>query len=151
MKKYLLIGIGGVIGAVLRYSIKGMHMYPYMGYIPIDTLIINVTGSFLLAFILTASYEFDIIDSNARLAIGTGFLGAYTTFSTMCKETTSQINNEHYLMALTYIIGTTILGLISAYFGALLAGKAFAKLGDRWAYGNLVRIENAVDLQEEGD
>lgn len=128
MRKYVYIGIGGVLGAILRYYIKNVHIYHYKEAIPLNTLLINVTGSFILALVLTMAYEVWDFDSNIRLGIATGFLGAYTTFSTMCKETFALAVSGYYYSALSYITISTILGLGSAYFGIVLAREVVSKL-----------------------
>nr|WP_242851510.1 CrcB family protein [Clostridium sp. DMHC 10] len=87
MKKYLLIAGGGALGAILRFIIKNINFYNYKQAIPLNTLIINITGSFVLALISTIAIDNLELDNDIRLGITTGFIGAYTTFSTMCKET----------------------------------------------------------------
>ena len=133
MKRYLCIGIGGFLGAVLRYVIKGIHIYHYKENIPLNTLIINVTGSFILALVLTTALEIWEIDANVRLGIATGFLGAYTTFSTLCKETSALLSQGFYFSTLSYITVSTMLGLGAAYFGIILAREA---IGKRIKYNN---------------
>lgn len=130
MKKYIYIGIGGFFGAISRYAIKNIHIYHYNGVIPLNTLIINVSGSFVLALILTTAFEVLEMDESVRLGIGTGFLGAYTTFSTLCKETVGLITKGFYFSAISYIIMSTILGLVAAYFGVVLSRKFISKLVD---------------------
>ena len=98
MRKYIFIAIGGMLGAILRYFIKNIHIYNYKEAIPINTLLINVSGSFLLALILTIAFEIFEFDADLRLGIATGFLGAYTTFSTLCKETVNLMNARRLLL-----------------------------------------------------
>ncbi|WP_291633966.1 fluoride efflux transporter CrcB [Clostridium sp.] len=121
MRKYTFIAIGGMLGAILRYIIKNIHLYHYKGIIPINTILINVSGSLILALILTISFEIFELDSDIRLGIATGFLGAYTTFSTLCKETVNLINQGNSYSAISYIALSTILGLAAAYLGVVLA------------------------------
>lgn len=128
MRKYILIGIGGILGAVLRYLIKGVHLYNFHENLPLDTLIINGTGTFILAFFLAVALEVWKLDSNIRLGIATGFLGAYTTFSTLCKETAGLLYEGDYLPAILYITVSTMIGLAAAYFGMVLAREAVSKL-----------------------
>ena len=56
MRKYVFIGIGGVLGAIARFLIRGEHIYNYNEKIPLNTLIINITGCFMLAFVLTIAF-----------------------------------------------------------------------------------------------
>lgn len=131
MKKYIYIGIGGFLGAVSRYLIKNIHIYHYKELIPLNTLIINVTGSFILALILTLALEIWEMDECIRLGIATGFLGAYTTFSTLCKETVTLLTNGYYFSAISYITISTVLGLVGVYFGVIVAREFIGKIAMR--------------------
>lgn len=128
MKKYFFIGIGGFFGAILRLYIKTIPIQNYKELIPINTLFINVTGSFILALITTIALEILKIDTDIRLGICTGFLGAYTTFSTMCKETVDLIDNGNYFSSLSYVTNSVFLGLAAAYFGVVVAREVIQKL-----------------------
>ena len=127
MRKYIFIAIGGMLGAILRYFIKGIHISHYEGIMPINTFLINISGSFLLALILTISFEIYEVDADLRLGIATGLLGAYTTFSTLCKETVNLISQGYYFSSLSYIGFSTIFGLVAAYIGVIIARKAVSK------------------------
>ena len=151
MRKYMFIGIGGILGAILRYYIKNVHIYHYKEAIPLNTLLINITGSFVLALVLTIAYEIWDFDSNIRLGIATGFLGAYTTFSTMCKETFALAVSGYYYSALSYITVSTILGLGAAYFGIVLAREVVRKLVNKRGNGTFVQDESAFESQGEVD
>lgn len=131
MKKYLLIGTGGALGAILRFVIKNINFHSYKGTIPLNTLIINLTGTFVLALISTIALEIIKFDDDIKLGITTGFIGAYTTFSTMCKETIGLINKGLYFSAIIYIALSTILGLCFAYFGVIIARKGVSRLTDK--------------------
>ncbi|NMC56947.1 MAG: fluoride efflux transporter CrcB [Eubacteriaceae bacterium] len=128
MRKYVYILIGGAIGAVLRVVIKGINLFNYSGNIPINTLIINISGAFILMFFLTVAFEVAGFDANIRLGISTGFLGAFTTFSTLCKETVVLIFNGYYFSAFLYILLSFVLGLATAYAGYILAKKYIVKI-----------------------
>ncbi|MCJ7687719.1 MAG: fluoride efflux transporter CrcB, partial [Clostridiaceae bacterium] len=127
MRKYTLIAAGGMLGAILRYFIKNIQIYNYKEVLPINTLLINVSGSFLLALILTIAFEVFEFDATLRLGIATGFFGAYTTFSTLCKETVNLMNQGDYLLSISYIGLTTILGLTAVYIGVVLAREVVSK------------------------
>lgn len=128
MRKYFFISIGGILGAISRYLIKGLYIYYYHEDVPLNTLIINVTGSFILALVLTVAFEVWEFDANVRLGIITGFLGAYTTFSTLCKETVDLIHQGDYFSVITYLTDSTIAGIAAIYFGIVLAREVISKL-----------------------
>lgn len=147
MRKYTLIAIGGMLGAILRYVIKNMHVYHYKEVIPINTLLINVSGSFLLALTLTIAFEIYEFDADVRLAIATGFLGAYTTFGGLCKETVNLMKQGYYYSAISYIGFSTIFGLASVYFGVVLAREVVSKFVDHHDDSDDLELEEA----KEGD
>ena len=124
MRKYIYIGLFGFFGAVLRFVIKNMHICPYKEVIPVNTLLINVTGSFIIALVLTLAGEAWNMKEELRLGITTGFLGAYTTFSSLCKETVQLINKGLYSSALSYVAMSTVFGLFAVYLG-VNAAKAY--------------------------
>ncbi|MBU3160402.1 fluoride efflux transporter CrcB [Clostridium frigoris] len=121
MRKYTFIAIGGMLGAILRYYIKNIHIYHYKEVIPLNTLLINISGTFLLSLILTVAFEIYVIDEGLRLGIATGFLGAFTTFSTLCKETVSLMDQGYYYSSISYMGFSAMLGLAAAYFGVIVA------------------------------
>ena len=120
---YLLIGIGGFLGANARYLVGGWIAERYGTSFPYGTLIINVSGSFMLGFFLVIISERLLAHPNWRLFFAIGFLGAYTTFSTFSFESLALIQERSYLLALTNMVGSVVLGLIAA-----LGGMAIARL-----------------------
>lgn len=89
MKKYIYLGLGGLFGAVLRMIIKNSDKFMYKEVFPLDTLIVNILGCFLIALFMNICIELVEIDPDLRLGIASGFIGALTTFSTVCKEIVS--------------------------------------------------------------
>ena len=128
MQKYLLIGIGGALGAITRALIMEIPRGDWLGAFPINTLIINISGSFLLAFFLTLTYDILELDAHLRLAIASGFLAAFTTFSTICQESVLLILNNNLALALSYLAASLIIGLGFAYLGLIAAKGTIAKL-----------------------
>lgn len=144
MKNYLYIGIFGFLGAVLRYYIKNIHIYHYKEVVPINTILINMTGSFLLAVTLTVAFEVLKFKEEIRLGIATGFLGAYTTFSTLCKDTYTLINKGFYFSALNYLTVSAVLGLFGAYFGIVVGREYISKIISKNNY-NEKKLLNDID------
>jgi crcB protein len=136
LRKYIFIGVGGFLGAILRFWIKTIPLQNYKELLPINTLFINVTGSFILALITTAALEILKMDVDIRLGICTGFLGAYTTFSTLCKEASELINRGYYFSSLSYIVNSVILGLAAAYFGVIVAREVIQKYVNKHINGD---------------
>jgi CrcB protein len=120
LKRYCAIGAAGFVGAVLRYTIA--VMFGGLGWrFPIGTLVINVSGSLFLGWFLTFAGGRHISEM-MRLAIGTGFVGAYTTFSTFAFESTSLADQGAGLEAILYLLGSLVLGVLAVKLGMILAG-----------------------------
>jgi CrcB protein len=118
---YLIIGIGGFLGANTRYLLGGWIAARYGTSFPYATMVINVSGSFVIGFFLVLISERFIVHPNWRLFFAIGFLGAYTTFSTFSFETFSLIQQRSLLMALMNMVGSVLLGQLAVMIGMLLA------------------------------
>lgn len=120
MRKYILIGIGGFVGAILRFLLKNT-LWIASSPLPAATLLINISGSFVLGLFLTLAYEIWELEADLRLAAATGFLGAFTTFSTLCKETIGLFDMKQGLSFIVYPIVSVVFGLLAVYLGIALA------------------------------
>jgi fluoride exporter len=120
---YLLIGIGGFLGANARYLVRGWIAERCGSAFPYGTLVINVSGSFILGFFIVLISERVLMHPNWQLFLALGFLGAYTTFSTFSFESLALIQERLYLLALANVVGSVVLGLI-----AVLAGMIVGRL-----------------------
>lgn len=123
MKKYLYVGAFGFFGAMVRYFIKNIHMHVIFSNFPINTIIINVIGSFVLAALFTSVPGVLNMKEEMRLGIGTGFMGAFTTFSTMCKDTVLLLNSGKYFLSAVYISMSIAFGLCAASLGVMLVRR----------------------------
>jgi CrcB protein len=121
MRTYLLISVGGVAGANARYLLSGWAARRWGTGFPYGTLIINVSGSFVLAFVLTFAAARVHNSPDLPLLIGTGFCGAYTTFSTFAYETVALTRQRDHLPAILNALGSAAAGVVAAVVGILLA------------------------------
>ena len=115
---FSFVAVGGFFGAVVRASISQFLNKNSLS-IPIGTLFVNLLGSLLLGVILSSSSSTILI-----LLFGTGFMGAFTTFSTLSLEILEQFLNERKRVAIVYMISTYGGGILFAYIGFIL-GKLF--------------------------
>jgi fluoride exporter len=115
----IAVGIGGFFGAILRYSVG--KVMPSPSGLPFGTLVINLLGCLFLAWFFTITAKRWNIHPNLKLAIGTGFTGAFTTFSTFSVETLNLLKNQQYFIALLYVLLSIIGGIALALVGAKLA------------------------------
>lgn len=121
---YLLVGLGGFIGANARFVVARVVGAMFETRFPLGTFVINVSGSFLLGVLGTIVARKVMPGSEAmRLALGVGFLGAFTTFSTFEFETHALFEDGSWLTATTNMLASLFVGLV-----AVRAGIVFAKL-----------------------
>lgn len=120
MDKVLWISIGAVLGANLRYWVGDWAAQRFGSGFPYGTLLINLTGSFLLGLIVSMSMENFIIDPRLRLLLTIGFLGSYTTFSTYAYESVALISQGQWGLGLFNLIGSSLLGALFAVLGIWL-------------------------------
>ncbi len=113
----LLVAVGGVLGANARFLIANWSVGRFGRSFPYGTLIVNLSGSFLLGFLATLIGERFDGDRTASLLIGTGFLGAYTTFSTFSVETLAQVQIGEYRRAAVNVAISTGGGVVVALLG----------------------------------
>lgn len=118
---YIFVGIGGIFGALSRYSLSRWVGQRWKGYFPVATFAINITGSFTmgLLFVLFSNAGPEL--SNLKNLTTTGFLGAYTTYSTFSFEIISLVQDGEIITAVKYFLASLGTGLLSAYAGILLA------------------------------
>ena len=121
MREFLLIGAGAVLGANLRYWFANLFARWLGPDFPYGTLFINITGSFLLGFVLTLLANRLVADPGYRLLIGTGFLGAYTTFSTFSYDTIALLQRGDLVPAIANSAASLFGSLLAAYLGIVLA------------------------------
>ncbi len=114
--EYLVIGLGGILGANARYLVAGWVAQRFSTTFPYGTLLINISGSFILGIFMAFLLRHPTFHYT-RLFFAVGFLGAYTTFSTFSFETLQLVQHGRLLLAFTYVIGSSMLGLCGAWLG----------------------------------
>jgi CrcB protein len=117
------VGLGGSLGAPSRYWLGRWATAQWGSAFPWGTLLINLTGSFVLGLFLTYVMERHPTRAAPRLYFATGFLGAYTTFSTFSYETVRLIQHGHVSRAVIYVAASLVGGLIAAGAGIALAAR----------------------------
>ncbi len=120
-RELLYVGAGGFLGANSRFLLSRAVSQRFGTGFPYATLLINISGSFLLGFFLIWATERVTADYHLRLFVAIGFCGGYTTFSSYSFETFSLIEQGHYWLALTNFLGNNVLALGGAVLGAVLA------------------------------
>ena len=111
----------GAIGATLRYVVDGAIQDRTEGAFPWGTFVVNISGSLLLGF-LTGMALYHTFATEPRIVLGTGFCGAYTTFSTFSFETVRLLEQDATAKAVLNALGTLVAGALAAAIGLALAG-----------------------------
>ncbi len=117
------VAVSGAFGAVARYGVSVLMMQHVGGGFPWGTLAANLVGCFLLGLLDGFVVSGQLVSAEARLLLGTGFLGAFTTFSTFSVETIRALEVGQWLVAGSYLVVSLIGGLALAALGATLATK----------------------------
>ncbi len=120
--EYLVIGIGGFLGANTRYLVAGWAARRFGATFPYGTFIINISGSFILGFFMAFLRDRAFIHPNYRLFFAIGFLGAYTTFSTFTYESLRLLQDGSILLGVINILSSIIIGLVGVFIGFVLGG-----------------------------
>lgn len=121
MEKFLIISLGAILGANARYWLSGWAAEKFGAAFPYGTLLINLTGSFVLGLFVTLITDRFLVDPNWRLLVAIGFLGSYTTFSTYTYESMNLLLNGQPWLGLLNLFGSSMLGALAAMAGILLA------------------------------
>lgn len=121
LQTILFISLGAILGANLRFFIGQLVARFAHSNLPYGTALINITGSFVLAFFLVWTTERVLADPRWRLFVAVGFCGGYTTYSSYAYETFALIEQGQWLSAALNVLATNILCLAAAFGGAALA------------------------------
>lgn len=132
---YWLVGLGGVGGSLLRYGVSELSIFLPGNEAALSVYICNVLGSFMLAWLLVRAAQIGRWGERVRLALGTGLLGSFTTFSALSVETFGMLDRGDWMMALLYVSLSFIGGWLAAWLGwrlgqttIIVAGEGEAKL-----------------------
>lgn len=118
--KLLIVGLGGFIGSILRYTLDGWVQRPSNDF-PFGTLAVNVLGCFLIGLLLGLVESRALFGEEMRLFLVTGLLGALTTFSTFGYQTFALGRDGEVALAVLNVVAQLVLGLVAVWLGAWIA------------------------------
>ena len=119
----VFIAVGGAAGALSRYLLQGWVQDLAGGRFPWGTFVVNISGSFLLGIVFALSVDRAFLAPEVRVPVMIGFIGSYTTFSTLMLESWRLVEEGDYLFMLGNLIGSVAVGMV-----ALVAGLAIGRL-----------------------
>jgi CrcB protein len=120
MEKFLIISVGAILGANLRYWLGDWAAQRFGTAFPYGNLIINVSGSFILGIFMILITDRFLVDPRWRLLVAIGFLGSYTTFSSYAYESVNLILSGQNWIGVLNLFGSSFLGGLAALLGIWL-------------------------------
>ncbi len=121
--RFLLIALFGAIGTLARYGLQGVVQIKIGSTFPYGTLLVNLTGCFLLGLVGQLTLNRIIVPPEWRMAIAVGFFGGYTTFSSFGWETAKMFEAGEWLRASSYVAASVVFGLLLSVAGIRLANR----------------------------
>jgi len=115
--EFLILGLGALAGAFLRYKIAESPIL--LGVLPINILIINVIGSFILGMFVVISMYFNL-DPKYSILIAIGFCGSFTTMSSFALQSVSLIDSKHLVLFCLNLIGNVGLSILALVSGRMI-------------------------------
>jgi CrcB protein len=116
----VLIAAGGAAGAVARYLVDGFVAQRLSGAFPWGTFVVNASGSFALGLLFALAIERSVLPPDIRGPLMIGFLGAYTTFSTLMLESWRLAEDGAMALALANVVGSSVIGIVAVLVGLTL-------------------------------
>jgi fluoride exporter len=121
--RYLSVMFGGALGSLTRYVLGTAINVRTGGRFPLGTMVINITGSFIIGVLMILLTERLQLHPNWRLLLVVGFLGGYTTFSSFEFETYQAIRDGGYWIGIINVFASVILGFAGVWLGASLVRR----------------------------
>ena len=127
IKQLLLVGLGGGVGSMLRFLVSVTTSKFVQGTFPLPTLLVNLSGCFLIGVLVGVFTQPPYADNNMRFLLVTGFCGGYTTFSTFAHENLLLIENQQLLLAIGYTLLSVVLGATLVWVGVWASQTAYSR------------------------
>ncbi|HEV8269614.1 MAG TPA: fluoride efflux transporter CrcB [Thermoanaerobaculia bacterium] len=121
MTRFLLVAVGGAAGACARYGVALAVSAFWRREFPLATFLVNVTGCFVLGFV--SAVAAGRVDPAWRLLVGTGFVGAYTTFSAFEYETERLADTGAITWSVVNVVASVVVGFVAVRLGILLGRR----------------------------
>lgn len=126
MRTFWAVALGAALGGVARYYLASAIQLRAGPTFPWGTIVINVSGSFLLGLIIRYALVTPSVSTELRAFLTTGFCGGYTTFSTYSYETAALVEDGQYGRAGAYALASVVVSLVATFAGFMLARELIA-------------------------
>ena len=120
IRNILLVGLGGGAGSIARYLCQKWIYYIHPSPFPLGTMLVNITGCFIIGLFWGLATRNTSFDSNWQLLLMTGLCGGFTTFSAFTLESIGLIRDQRFGFFMLYAGGSVLLGLLATYIGIRL-------------------------------
>lgn len=120
MYTIILVGIGGFIGAILRYVLGGWIQNSFVNF-PVGTLVVNTTGSFFIGLIMYLSEYQGMFSDETRIFLTIGILGGFTTLSTFGYESFRLLDDSKLTLMAINVVSTVLFSIMAVYLGKIVA------------------------------
>ena len=120
LKSILLVGLGGGVGSILRYLTSVVVAKYFHSLFPLSTFVANFVGCLIIGILIGLFEKFQLVDTNLRLLLITGFCGGYTTFSAFAAENLMLFQSGNYATAVLYIFLSIVLGIGAVWLGVIM-------------------------------
>jgi len=120
---FVFVALGGAAGATARYLVDSLVSERAAGTFPWGTFVVNMSGSLILGILFALAIERDVLPVSIRGPVLIGFIGAYTTFSTLMLESWRLIEGGSVGLGLANLVGSSVIGMV-ALVGGLMIGRA---------------------------
>jgi fluoride exporter len=117
IKTILIIGLGGALGSILRFLLQKIIYDLHPVNFPWGTLLVNISGCFLIGVFFGLAEKGNLLSTDWRLFLTTGFCGGFTTFSSFAWENIQLVRTGHLVYGALYIAASLVLGIFAAFFG----------------------------------
>lgn len=113
----MYIALGSALGGATRFLLSRAAQEWVSFTFPVGTLLVNVTGAFIVGFVIRYALETSAMPAEFRAFLTTGFCGGFTTFSAFSYETAAQLEDGNYKRAALYVVASVLGSLIAVYAG----------------------------------
>ncbi len=114
------VAVGSAVGGAARFALSSF-IQQRAGTFPVSTLVVNITGSLVLGFLMRYALGSTSVSPETRALLTTGFCGGYTTFSTFSYETIALMEDGDYRRAAIYVLASLVLSLAATFLGIMAA------------------------------
>ena len=121
----VFLAVGGAFGAVSRYLVQGWVQDLYGGRFPLGTFAVNISGSFALGLLFALAMDRAVLSPEIRVPLMVGFIGSYTTFSTLMLESWTLVEEGDLSRMLLNLVGSVVIGMLAVVAGLAL-GRALS-------------------------